>query len=183
MWTTLRHVEKPGPGEGAEARPGTFADHPGGAGRPPGRRPSGAHSLRDRFGLGKQAVTDAHRPRFAPFARDQKYPEAVASLLAGINNEVARQDKQTAEIKTGTALFPAVPAPSWPPPRGPARRCPTPRPGRSADVKRSDSGPLRPAPRRPIRVPESGNSRRRSSQNALGPGRFAAGGRPDRRAV
>ena len=66
--------------------------------------------LRDRFGLGKPAITALIDRAFVPLARDQKYPEAVASLLAGIHNEVARQDKQTAAIKTGTALFPAVPA-------------------------------------------------------------------------
>jgi len=67
-------------------------------------------ALRDRYGLSKQAVNSLISSTFAPLARDQKYPEAVASLLAGIQNQVAKQDKQTAEIKTGTALFPAVPS-------------------------------------------------------------------------
>jgi uncharacterized membrane protein YgcG len=68
--------------------------------------------LRTRFGLDRATVQGFVNQVFAPLARDQKYSEAAASLLAAINNTLAKTDEQTATVKTGTDLFPAVQAPA-----------------------------------------------------------------------
>jgi hypothetical protein len=66
--------------------------------------------LRDRFGLRSAKVEDAISRVFAPLAREQKFPQALASLLAALNNEIAEADRQTAAVSTGTELFPNPPA-------------------------------------------------------------------------
>jgi hypothetical protein len=67
--------------------------------------------LSERVGLRKARVDALIDRTFIPLARDGKYPEAVASLLGVINNEVANQDSKTAAVKTGTPLLPETPAP------------------------------------------------------------------------
>ena len=66
--------------------------------------------LSERFGLKSGKVDDLIGRVFIPLAQEQRYPQALASLLAAINNEIARVDRRTAAVSTGTELFPEPPA-------------------------------------------------------------------------
>jgi hypothetical protein len=68
-------------------------------------------TLRDRLGLGKTALSGLIETAFVPFAKEQRYAEATASLLASINNQVSQYDRETAAVKTGSELFPDAPTP------------------------------------------------------------------------
>ncbi len=74
------------------------------------------NDLRRRRGMEQARLESLIGSDFAPFAREQNYPEAIASLLAAVNNEIARTDSGTRAVETGTALFPAVPLPLPPAP-------------------------------------------------------------------
>jgi uncharacterized membrane protein YgcG len=71
--------------------------------------------LRERFGLDPKTAQGLIADHFAPLAREQKYFEAAASLLAAIQNTVARIDNETASVQPGTELSP-VPGPAAVPP-------------------------------------------------------------------
>jgi len=59
---------------------------------------SGA-ALRNRFGLHAATVERELIPAaFIPLAKDEKYPEAIASLLDATNNWIAARDSQTAPV-------------------------------------------------------------------------------------
>ena len=58
--------------------------------------------LSEHFGLRKARMAVLIDQAFLPWARDGMYPEAVASLLGAINNEVAKEDGKTAAVKTST---------------------------------------------------------------------------------
>jgi hypothetical protein len=64
--------------------------------------------LQGRLGLSKEVRNALIDRAFVPLARGEKYPDAIASLLAAINNELAQRDAATALVKTGTSLFPAA---------------------------------------------------------------------------
>jgi hypothetical protein len=66
--------------------------------------------LSERFGLRTAKVDDLINHVFIPLAQEQSYSQALASLLAALNNEIARVDRQTAAVSTGTDLFPEPPA-------------------------------------------------------------------------
>ncbi|MBV8487155.1 MAG: TPM domain-containing protein, partial [Planctomycetaceae bacterium] len=66
--------------------------------------------LSERFGLTSGKIDDLIGRVFIPLAQEQRYPQAVASLMAFVNNEIARVDPRTAAVSTGTDLFPNPPA-------------------------------------------------------------------------
>lgn len=75
-------------------------------------------TLQGKLGLDRSTRSSLIDKAFVPFAKEQRYTDAVASLLASINNEVARHDPATTSVQTGTTLFPTLPttavAPSQP---------------------------------------------------------------------
>ena len=66
--------------------------------------------LSERFGLSSGKIDELIGRVFIPLAQEQRYPQALASLMAFINNEIARVDRRTAAVSTGTELFPDPPA-------------------------------------------------------------------------
>lgn len=66
--------------------------------------------LSGRLGLTGGKINDLIARVFIPLAQEQKYPQALTSLMAHINNDIARVDRQTAAVSTGTELFPNPPA-------------------------------------------------------------------------
>jgi len=99
-------------------------------------------ALRERFGLDLRTVAGQIGLVFAPLARDQKYSEGIAALLASLNNIVAGKDPNTAQVSTGTELFPSSPVAlaSTPPKPAPVPNAETrPVPAASAPAEKSST--------------------------------------------
>ena len=92
--------------------------------------------LSERAGLRKRTMDAMIEQSFIPLAREGKYPEAVASLLAMIEDHVAKQGTTVTKVKAesrgtlkGQVVFDGD-APAAPPSQEPQPQRPQPRPRR-----------------------------------------------------
>jgi len=98
--------------------------------------------LSERAGLRKRTMDAMIEQSFIPLARERKYPEAVASLLAMIEDHVAKQGTNVTKVKAesrgtlkGQVVFDGD-APAAPPSQEPQPQRPQPQPNLSCRLRR-----------------------------------------------